>query len=611
MASAAIRASFPLNCDTELRTVARPGAFAYGLPPMHGRAVALLAGLAVLTCAGPVHAATFHAAQPGTASPGCPASSPCTLAAAVAAADGTPGADVVQVTGAVSISGTVDLSLSPIDLRGSGRGAGGTLLDGGGAAALLIGPQSSARDLRAEATLAAPVHITEGGRLAVADVRVLGGGASAAVRVEGGAPAGESIIEDVAISQVTVTGGGNGIAVDGAADRTIVRDVTVTGVGDGIVRSSADPATIVVQRTRLSVTGDGLDFHGTADLRMSSSVVRALPPVGDLTTAYFNALRLRDAVQADLRHVTLDGSANTGYLADDPTHSLADGLDLADGATADVRAAAIVGVRTALECVGTSTGAITVRRSYYDAAHPESSPTCTVTDAGGSLVQPGPSLAPFADGPGGDLHLLAGAPLVDAAGVEPPGPDESPTDPDGVARASDGDRDGGAERDIGAYEIPGPPVAPPPAPEAPPGAAPGPAVAGPDAPAATPTPRDPVPSAPAPPPAGPRASAPVVGLPRTVRVSASGAARAAITCRTRTRCSLRVRLTIGAWAVRAPVIRVAGRGRAVARLALGPRLGARVARTRAVRARVTVDVVVAGRATRSSAVVTLRPEWSR
>ncbi|HMS61421.1 MAG TPA: hypothetical protein PKD63_04005 [Solirubrobacteraceae bacterium] len=449
---------------------------------MHGRVVALLVGLAVLTSAGPVHAATFHAALPGTAGPGCPASSPCTIAAAIAAADAAPGADVVQVTGPVTLSGTADLSGSPIDLRGSGRGAGGTLLDGGGDPALLIGPQSSARDLRADATLAAPVRIAEGGTLAAADVRVLGGGAPAGVRVDGGAPTRESVIEDVTITQVTVTGDGNGIAVDGAADRTVVRDVTITGVGDGIVRSASGAATIVVQRTRLNVTGDGLDLRGTADLRMSSSVVRALPSVGDPTTAYFNALRLRDAVQADIRHVTLDGSANTGYRAGDPSHGLADGLDLADGATADVRAAAIVGVRTALECVGTSTGAITVRRSYYDGANPEASPTCTVTDAGGSLVQPGPSLAPFAGAATGDLHLVPGAPLVDAAGTEPPGPDESPTDPDGVARPSDGDRDGGIERDIGAFEVPGPAVAPAPAPEIPPVIAPGPAAAGPVAP---------------------------------------------------------------------------------------------------------------------------------
>ncbi|HMS61420.1 MAG TPA: hypothetical protein PKD63_04000 [Solirubrobacteraceae bacterium] len=54
-----------------------------------------------------------------------------------------------------------------------------------------------------------------------------------------------------------------------------------------------------------------------------------------------------------------------------------------------------------------------------------------------------------------------------------------------------------------------------------------------------------------------------------------------------------------------------GGGRVVARLMLGARLGARVGRTGAVRARITVDVVAAGRATRVSALVTLRPEWAR
>jgi PKD domain-containing protein len=51
-----------------------------------------------------------------------------------------------------------------------------------------------------------------------------------------------------------------------------------------------------------------------------------------------------------------------------------------------------------------------------------------------------------------DFRLRAGSPLIDAAGAAPLGPDESPFDRETHARVLDGDGEGTAQRDMGAFE---------------------------------------------------------------------------------------------------------------------------------------------------------------
>jgi hypothetical protein len=57
----------------------------------------------------------------------------------------------------------------------------------------------------------------------------------------------------------------------------------------------------------------------------------------------------------------------------------------------------------------------------------------------------------FANPSGADFHLQAGSPAIDAGGAT----DAPSTDYTGSARPQDGDQDGSAEYDIGAYEYPG------------------------------------------------------------------------------------------------------------------------------------------------------------
>jgi len=124
----------------------------------------------------------------------------------------------------------------------------------------------------------------------------------------------------------------------------------------------------------------------------------------------------------------------------------------------------------------------------------------------------------FADLAGGDLRLRPGSPLIDAGRPDPLDIDEAATDLAGAARVSDGNGDGVAIRDLGAYESPA--VAPPAPPAEPP--------PGPGEPA---TPASAPPASPA--PAPPAAATPGADrrAPRLARLRLRGGARPRLTGR--------------------------------------------------------------------------------
>ena len=90
--------------------------------------------------------------------------------------------------------------------------------------------------------------------------------------------------------------------------------------------------------------------------------------------------------------------------------------------------------------------------------------TLNLSDLGGGI-----SVDPmFVDGGGGDLRPATGSPLIDAGKADPIAPDESPLDLAGNPRLVDGNGDGTAQRDLGAFETAAPPPPPVPTPPAPP-----------------------------------------------------------------------------------------------------------------------------------------------
>ncbi|HEX5895418.1 MAG TPA: choice-of-anchor Q domain-containing protein [Thermoleophilaceae bacterium] len=97
-----------------------------------------------------------------------------------------------------------------------------------------------------------------------------------------------------------------------------------------------------------------------------------------------------------------------------------------------------------------ATGTATVTASYSDY-----DPSGNLTDENGSISESNASNvgdAGFAGAAAGDYHLLPGSPLVDAGD---PGTAQG-LDLDGNPLVTDGNHDGSARRDLGAFEVPGP-----------------------------------------------------------------------------------------------------------------------------------------------------------
>jgi hypothetical protein len=116
------------------------------------------------------------------------------------------------------------------------------------------------------------------------------------------------------------------------------------------------------------------------------------------------------------------------------------------------------GLDVPVEAVGTGAGVATVATSWsdFDPSKTQATGNATISKSNISFVaNPG-----FVNPVSGNFRLASSSPLVDAG-------DQATSqglDMDGNPRVTDGNLDGSARRDIGAYEVPGPlPLDPPPA----------------------------------------------------------------------------------------------------------------------------------------------------
>src|SRR3954464_2597766 len=118
------------------------------------------------------------------------------------------------------------------------------------------------------------------------------------------------------------------------------------------------------------------------------------------------------------------------------------------------------------EAVATGAGAATIQTSWsdYDASKTQATGNATVSKSHiSNAANPG-FINPFS----GNFRLAPSSPLIDAGDPATP----QGLDMDGNPRVTDGNLDGTARRDIGAYEVPGPlPVEPAPAAQPPAGGA--------------------------------------------------------------------------------------------------------------------------------------------
>ena len=245
-----------------------------------------------------------------------------------------------------------------------------------------------------------------------------------------------------------LAGATRAVTTDGAGG-TVADANLVAGAG---VFAKAPTGTTHVERTRIRSGGNGLE-HACGKLDADSTLI-------DIRTAVnytgYDAINDPCAVGIDntarLRHLTVLGGAAKGA-----------GIFAPAGAgaprTVAVSDSIIAGFPNAV--IRTTFGGesnVSLDHSAYDAS--------TIEDANnnggtGSVTQTNALGASFGFvDPAADFRLRDDSPLVDAGDPAGPVADESQTDVDGASRVLDGDGDGTARSDVGAFEHGA--VAPPP-----------------------------------------------------------------------------------------------------------------------------------------------------
>jgi len=426
-----------------------------------------LAGLVcalLLIGASSASAATFCVQKPAPACTPADGINHTTLQAAFDAADteGTfPGKDRIEI-------GAVDLpdggaNTSPVELVGSGSGAGGTSITDDTMTVLNIaGDSSTIQDLG--------IVIGDGqlGLLfsgSATNIHVVGtstsGTLETGVFIFGPAPT----LSDSEVDMATTPGSGSiGIApASGLIERTDVEGES------GILGSGTARRVGVVA----SATGIGMYPQQGGNISVDQATIRMLTPAPGSEALDATAPGILGGTSATViaRHVTAVGPGSDAVGA------------RAVGACAPVSNAAQPASLTLENTILRGFGTDIVRQGSDDCdpGGPVAPSTANVT-AEYSIFDPGKvtqSGAGVFDQPGMtninvdplfvgaiDFHLQSGSPAIDAGDPDPPGPGQSDLDLDGNPRVLDGDGNGTAIRDIGAYERPAPaPPAPPSPPE--------------------------------------------------------------------------------------------------------------------------------------------------
>lgn len=339
---------------------------------------------------------------------------------------------MVQVLGALTYTQAVDQLIDGTELIGSGRGAGGTTIMRSGARALDIGETAKVSNLRAEANMNV-VLAQVGARITSVDVTTAGN-STTGIQVVPASPSADSLIEDVSVG--TIANGNLGLSlVNGGGFRTIVRGTSVsTSEGVGVTGSGPAEAPSVIQRSTIRSTS-GLRVI-TGHLALSGSVVE----IPTATAGAFGAqVGSNSATQAalDLLNVTVDGPGALGT-------GVATAGSGPGGGTVTLRGSIVQNF--ASDSFVDSTGNSIFDGGTSDFTPPQS--TSGYTDSGGNVdVDP-----KYVDRGTGDYRLRFDSPVLDLAGTASPSGDESPTDRGGNMRLSDGDGDGQAQRDMGAFE---------------------------------------------------------------------------------------------------------------------------------------------------------------
>ena len=330
----------------------------------------------------------------GAGATSCAVDDPCSLDQAVYIANLLGDPNTIYVVGPLAYSGGVDLSRSPIDLVGSGSGAGGTTIDGGSADTA--------------------VKLAAGG--SITDVAVASSHGGIEVVPAG---TGSTTIERV---DVDAHDFGVGITPTGAVGPTTVRDSHIAAVGG--IYDAESPLT--VERTTVVATKFGI-WSSDAEASIRNSVVRT-------TAAGAKGVVSFNSAQVSIDGTTIDGGGvgDAGVVTGPSTP-----------ATARVDGSIVRGFATDLSATnGNPAGdVLTVSTSDYR------------TGGGGGFRDLGGTVdvdPHWVDPARGDYRLASDSPLIDRGPARAAAAGE--TDRAGNPRDVDGDNDGATARDLGAYE---------------------------------------------------------------------------------------------------------------------------------------------------------------
>ena len=336
--------------------------------------------------------------------------------------------------------GTSFKYLAPGPVEIIGQGAGRTILTGGSDAVLklLAGSGSSVHDLTVRLPQNAP-----GQMVGVVTNSLL-------QRI--------SVVEDP--TQVNVGRDGVQLAFGGTLANSTVQlgpGQLTTAAVLGHRLGVADGGNTVRASTLSADTGIASVHGATVERSRVTGVRYAVLSYGDLTTVRDSLVRLTGPSGTAIRAETSGAGADTKMIVDGVTVVTPSSLDATGVAVTTLPApdesvqltlanSVIRGAFTPLFARALGTGSATISASYSDYA-PWDNVAIGGTISESNVTNVGDAL--FDETPGHEFRLLPGSPLIDMG--DPAAPQG--LDLDGGARVADGNGDGIARRDIGAFEL--------------------------------------------------------------------------------------------------------------------------------------------------------------
>jgi hypothetical protein len=401
------------------------------------RSLLAVAGLGLLVPAG-ASADTFCAYNP----PGCSGTSAANVQAAITAANLTVGRDRIEVGPGVHVETGSDGAGNKVDIVGVG-----SPVIAGNTALTISEPDSTVSDieLRAQGAGGRTALNLTGTASHVTLSTASGAGNATGVRMLGSSTMLHSTanlrINDPTAFDTAVSG-----EASSPSDTMTIDDLTGTA-DQGVYNKLAGH--LVASHLALTARDGFRASDGVATLDDSLIVLDTTSGYSRGVIATARAAAAAGTITA--RHVTVISNGNdsdafasfTGYAA---TASLTVSDSVATGAT------------NGLNLSGQSGGTANLSIDYSDYDGTVNSSGTGTLDQGthNSSTSPG-----FVNAAGGDFSLAAGSPLIDAGTPGALPADQPTTDLAGNPRIVDGNGDGSAQGDIGAYEFqPAPPQTP-------------------------------------------------------------------------------------------------------------------------------------------------------